>query len=89
MTQEGVLETKVPPGGGARRYNTRETMQRYRDAAGKEDAQRHNDAKKLLDVLDTLPPEKRWIALLMMDAFVNGMAAQANIDASKTENRTA
>ena len=29
MTQEGVLETEVPPGGGARKYRTCETVQRY------------------------------------------------------------
>lgn len=29
LTQEGVLETEVPPGGGARKYRTCETVQRY------------------------------------------------------------
>lgn len=29
LTQEGVLETEVPPGGGARKYRTCETIQRY------------------------------------------------------------
>lgn len=29
LTQEGVLETSVPPGGGARKYSTCETVQRY------------------------------------------------------------
>lgn len=29
LTQEGVLETKVPPGGGARKYRTCATVQRY------------------------------------------------------------
>ena len=29
LTQEGVLETEVPPGGGTRKYKTRETIQRY------------------------------------------------------------
>lgn len=29
LTQEGVLETEIPPGGGARKYRTCETIQRY------------------------------------------------------------
>ena len=29
LTQEGVLETEVPPGGGARKYKTCETVHRY------------------------------------------------------------
>lgn len=29
LTQEGVLETEIPPGGGARKYRTCETVQRY------------------------------------------------------------
>ena len=29
FTQDGVLETEVPPGGGARKYKTCETIQRY------------------------------------------------------------
>lgn len=29
LTQEGVLETEVPPGGGARKYRTCQTVQRY------------------------------------------------------------
>ena len=29
LTQEGVLETEIPPGGGARKYRTCATIQRY------------------------------------------------------------
>lgn len=29
LTQEGILPTEVPPGGGARKYRTCETIQRY------------------------------------------------------------
>jgi phage terminase Nu1 subunit (DNA packaging protein) len=29
LTQEGVLETEIPPGGGARKYRTCETVQKY------------------------------------------------------------
>lgn len=29
LTQEGVLETETPPGGGTRKYRTTETIQRY------------------------------------------------------------
>lgn len=29
LTQEGILETEVPPGGGVRKYKTCETIQRY------------------------------------------------------------
>jgi hypothetical protein len=29
MTQEGILQTEVPPGGGGRKYRTCETIQRY------------------------------------------------------------
>ncbi len=29
LTQDGVLETELPPGGGARKYRTCETVQRY------------------------------------------------------------
>ena len=29
QTQEGVLETEIPPGGGTRKYRTCETIQRY------------------------------------------------------------
>lgn len=29
LTQEGILETQIPPGGGARKYKTCETIQRY------------------------------------------------------------
>lgn len=29
LTQEGVLETEIPPGGGARKYRTCETIQKY------------------------------------------------------------
>ena len=29
LTQDGILETEVPPGGGARKYRTCETIQRY------------------------------------------------------------
>lgn len=29
LTQDGVLETEIPPGGGARKYKTCETIQRY------------------------------------------------------------
>ena len=28
LTQDGILETEVPPGGGARKYRTCETIQR-------------------------------------------------------------
>ena len=31
LTQDGILETEVPPGGGARKYRTCETIQRYID----------------------------------------------------------
>ena len=89
LTQEGILKAEVPPGGGVRRYNTRETLQRYRDTAGKADAQRHNDAEKLLAMLDMLPPESRRIVMLMVAAFMNGMAAQENIDTKNTETRAA
>ena len=29
LTQDGILETEIPPGGGARKYRTCETIQRY------------------------------------------------------------
>ena len=29
LTQDGILETEVPPGGGARKYRTCETIQQY------------------------------------------------------------
>ena len=29
LTQDGILETEVPPGGGARKYRTSETIQQY------------------------------------------------------------
>lgn len=29
LTQEGILETEVPPGGGGRKYRTCETIQKY------------------------------------------------------------
>lgn len=29
LTQEGILETEIPPGGGARKYRTCETIQKY------------------------------------------------------------
>lgn len=29
LTQDGVLETEIPPGGGARKYRTCETVQQY------------------------------------------------------------
>lgn len=29
LTQDGILETEVPPGGGARKYRTCETIQKY------------------------------------------------------------
>lgn len=29
LTQDGVLETEIPPGGGVRKYRTCETIQRY------------------------------------------------------------
>ena len=29
LTQDGVLKTEAPPGGGARKYRTCETVQRY------------------------------------------------------------
>lgn len=29
LTQDGVLETEIPPGGGTRKYRTCETVQRY------------------------------------------------------------
>lgn len=29
LTQEGILETEIPPGGGARKYKTCETIQKY------------------------------------------------------------
>ena len=31
LTQDGILETEVPPGGGARKYRTCDTIQRYID----------------------------------------------------------
>lgn len=48
-----------------------------------------HDAESVAKVLAKVPESKRGIVLMMVDAFVNGMAAQANIDVSKTENRPA
>ena len=31
LTQDGILKTEVPPGGGARKYRTCDTIQRYID----------------------------------------------------------
>lgn len=48
-----------------------------------------HDAESVAKVLAKVPESKRGIVLMMVDAFVNGMAAQENIDTRNAENRAA
>ena len=48
-----------------------------------------HDAETVAKVLAIVPESKRGIVLMMVDAFVNGMAAQENIDTKNTETRAA
>ncbi|MEG2176902.1 MAG: hypothetical protein RRY97_08535 [Oscillibacter sp.] len=48
-----------------------------------------HDAESVVKVLAKVPESKRGIVLMMVDAFVNGMAAQENIDTKNTEIRAA
>lgn len=38
------------------------------------------DAETVAKLLDKVPNEKHGIVLMMVDAFINGMEAQENID---------
>lgn len=41
------------------------------------------DAKKLLEVYNSVPEEKRPILAAMMDAFISGMSAQERLTDNK------
>lgn len=41
------------------------------------------EAKNLLTILDSVPPEKRFVLQLMTEAFINGMNAQEQLSNSK------
>lgn len=43
-----------------------------------------HDAETVVKVLAKVPESKRGIVLMMVDAFVNGMVAQENIDVQNT-----
>lgn len=45
LTQEGIIETAIPPGGGARRYRTCETIQKYIAAVEEKAALKSSDTK--------------------------------------------
>ncbi len=38
-----------------------------------------NEAKSFLQILDSVPKEKRFILALVTDAFINGMNAQEQL----------
>ncbi len=44
-----------------------------------------HDAETVAKVLEKVPESKRGIVLMMVDAFVNGMTAQENIDTKNVE----
>lgn len=48
-----------------------------------------HDAETVAKVLEKVPESKRGIVLMMVDAFVNGMTAQENIDTKNVETRAA
>lgn len=48
-----------------------------------------HDAESVAKVLAKVPENKRGIVLMMVDAFVNGMTAQQNIDANNINTRAA
>lgn len=48
-----------------------------------------HDAESVAKVLAKVPEGKRGIVLMMVDAFVNGMAAQENIDRKSAETNAA
>lgn len=48
-----------------------------------------HDAETVAKVLAKVPESKRGIVLMMVDAFVNGMAAQENIDAKAVNTSAA
>lgn len=48
-----------------------------------------HDAETVAKVLAKVPESKRGIVLMMVDAFVNGMTAQENIDTKNVEIRAA
>lgn len=55
LTQDGVLETEIPPGGGARKYRTCETIQRYIahvEAKAKETGENTREAELTLKKLE-------------------------------------
>lgn len=55
LTQEGILETEVPPGGGARKYRTCETVQRFIshiEERGKESGEKSRAAELSLEKLE-------------------------------------
>lgn len=37
------------------------------------------DAKRFLDIVASVPPEKRFLVAIATEAFVNGMAAQERV----------
>ena len=53
LTQDGILKTEVPPGGGARKYRTCDTIQRYIDHVERK-AQEIGEGGRLADIAPTL-----------------------------------
>lgn len=39
-------------------------------------AEQERDAKRLLDIVASVPPEKQFLVAVATEAFVNGMTAQ-------------
>lgn len=37
------------------------------------------DARKFLDILASIPPEKRFLVTIATESFINGMVAQAKL----------
>ena len=37
------------------------------------------DAKRFLDIIASVPPEKRFLVTIATEAFVNGMSAQERV----------
>ena len=42
-----------------------------------------DEAKKLLAILDSVPPEKRFMLYLATEAFINGMNAQEQLSGNR------
>lgn len=81
LTQSGYFKTE----GSAMQYSTYETVQKYiaMCKSGGITPKTLSDTKRLIDVLSSVPEDKRAVIVMMAQAFISGMEAQEQLAAEK------